>query len=204
MAIADHDLDGVPVTQGRGPIDSLDPLQVARRIVDCLEDAGVCYALGGALAYGFWGPPRGTLDVDLDVFEVADRLEVVFQALVASGVTVDEVEARLSVDERGDFRGSFQGMRVDVFVAFNAYHEAVRERRVQRQILGRPMWILSAEDTIIFKVLFDRGKDWIDLERLIALRKSSLDRDYIRGWLRQWVDSDDGRLARLEALWAKP
>lgn len=191
------------MTQGAG-LDPLDPLQVARRIVDCLEEAGICYALGGALAYGFWGPPRGTLDVDLDVFEETSRLGAVFRALAAAGVTLDEAEARLSVDDRGDFRGSFRGMRIDVFVAFNDFHTEVRSRRVQRQILGRPMWILSAEDTIIFKVLFDRGKDWVDLERLIALRKNSLDREYIRGWLRQWLDSTDDRLARLETLWRKP
>lgn len=153
------------------------------------------------MAYGYWGPPRGTLDVDLDVFEGTDRLDVVFGALVAAGVIVDEAEARRTVDERGDFRGSYHGMRIDVFVAFNEYHAAVRDRRVQRQILGRPMWILSAEDTLIFKVLFDRGKDWIDLERLIALRKGSLDREYVCDWLRRWLDAGDDRLTRLEALW---
>lgn len=189
------------MTRTEDPPDPLDPLQVARWIADRLESNGICYALGGALAYGFWGPPRGTLDVDLDIFEGTDRLDAVFAAFVAAGVTVDEAEARRSVEERGDFRGSFGGMRIDVFVAFNEYHAAVRDRRVQRLILGRLTWILSAEDTIIFKVLFDRGKDWIDLERLIALRKTSLDQGYVREWLRQWLDPGDDRLIRLEALW---
>lgn len=189
------------MTPAGDPVDPLDPLQVARRIADSLESAGITYALGGALAYGFWGPPRGTLDVDLDVFEAIDRLDVVFGALSEAGVRVDEEEARRSVLDRGDFRGSFDGMRVDVFVAFNEYHDAVRDRRVERQVLGRPMWLLSAEDTIIFKVLFDRAKDWVDLERLCALRKGTLDREYVRGWLRRWLDADDERLARLEALW---
>lgn len=40
------------MTRTDGPVDPLDPLQVARRIADSFEAAGICYALGGALAYG--------------------------------------------------------------------------------------------------------------------------------------------------------
>ncbi|MHB1846249.1 MAG: hypothetical protein ACYCWW_15610 [Deltaproteobacteria bacterium] len=42
---------------------------------------GIPYAVGGALAYSFWGIPRATLDVDLNVFVRDERWEEVFSAL---------------------------------------------------------------------------------------------------------------------------
>jgi hypothetical protein len=40
----------------------------AQRIADALESAGVSYAIGGALALAVAGVPRGTADVDVNVF----------------------------------------------------------------------------------------------------------------------------------------
>jgi hypothetical protein len=40
-----------------------DSVQVARDLAAALEAGGCEYALGGAIALGFWAEPRGTLDV---------------------------------------------------------------------------------------------------------------------------------------------
>jgi hypothetical protein len=44
------------------------PVELARRLADALEAAGVPYALGGALAFNPYGPPRATKDVDINIF----------------------------------------------------------------------------------------------------------------------------------------
>jgi len=43
-------------------------VDAAQRIADTLEDAGMSYAIGGALALAIAGVPRGTADVDVNVF----------------------------------------------------------------------------------------------------------------------------------------
>lgn len=43
----------------------LDPAALAVRFGRALEQAGVPYAIGGAIAHGFWGVPRGTRDLDV-------------------------------------------------------------------------------------------------------------------------------------------
>ena len=47
---------------------------VARRLADAFEAAGIDYAIGGAIAYGMHAPPRATNDVDVNTF--ADLAEL--------------------------------------------------------------------------------------------------------------------------------
>jgi len=44
------------------------PAEVARVLADALDRRGLPYAVGGALALGFYAPPRATLDeIERDV-----------------------------------------------------------------------------------------------------------------------------------------
>jgi hypothetical protein len=60
--------------------------------------------------------------------------------------------------------------------------------------------VLSAEDLLVFKVLFDRDKDWRDLEELIYAQADELDAAYAKGWLERILGKADPRLRRLDAL----
>ena len=51
---------------------------VARRLADRLDENGIPYAIGGALALGVWGAPRNTVDVDISVFVDPADLERLF------------------------------------------------------------------------------------------------------------------------------
>jgi hypothetical protein len=59
-----------------------DALDAALRIARAFETHGVPYAIGGALAYGLYGIPRATNDVDVNVFLTPERLDGVLAALV--------------------------------------------------------------------------------------------------------------------------
>ena len=43
-----------------------DAVSASVRVTRPLEARGIPYAIGGAVAYGFWGVPRATVDVDLN------------------------------------------------------------------------------------------------------------------------------------------
>jgi hypothetical protein len=51
-----------------------DPLEAGLALAAAFEAAGISYALDGALAYGIWGIPRATLDVDINIFVDGDEL----------------------------------------------------------------------------------------------------------------------------------
>lgn len=91
-------------------------------------------------------------------------------------------------------------MRIDVFLPSIPFSlEAARTRVRVTDDAGWSGWFLSAESVAVFKLLFFRGKDIVDLERLVAAR-DSLDRDYVRRWIVDMMGEDDERVQRWDAL----
>jgi hypothetical protein len=93
-------------------------------------------------------------------------------------------------------------MPVDLFVVAIPLHESAARRTVEVSLLGQTIRILSAEDLTLFKLLFFRGKDLVDIERILAVQGRTLDRDYIRRWLIDCVGADDIRVTRWDLLCA--
>jgi len=60
--------------------------------------------------------------------------------------------------------------------------------------------VLSAEDLLVYKLVFDREKDWRDVAEVIYAADQSLDLDYVREWLTRIASPGDPRLARLERV----
>jgi hypothetical protein len=179
---------------------ALDPAALAVRFARVLEAAGVPYAIGGAIAYGFWGVPRGTRDLDVNVFLPADRADAVVETLVVAGLEIDRTVARATALERGDARGLYDDIPVDLFFLSIPLHESAARRTVQVTLLDTPIRVLSAEDLTVFKLLFFRGKDVVDVERLVAVQGDRLDRSYVRSWLVACVGEDDERVRRWDAI----
>lgn len=178
----------------------VDAAEVARQIADTLEAASVPYAIGGAIAYGFFGPPRGTFDVDVNVFVEPGESGRVLDALSAAGLTFDRAACMKSAADRGDAQVYHGPMRVDLFFNSIPVHESAQKRAVVVSLQGRPLRVLSAEDTAIFKMLFFRGKDLTDLERLLASMGPKLDRAYVRDWLIATVGEADHRVQKWDQL----
>mgnify|MGYP001561780867 CR=1 FL=1 len=167
-----------------------------------LERRGLPYAIGGALAFGVWSNPRNTNDVDLNIFVDDSRLDEAFAALEAAGTTLDRAQARRDSARQGMFVGQFAGYRIDVFTpSIDFSHEAARTRR--RVTVGDEAFdFLSPEAIGLFKLMFFRGKDRVDLERLVA-SQPGLDRSYVRAHLLAWFKEDDARVKFWDALVAQ-
>lgn len=171
-----------------------DALSLAFRLAGALEAAGVPYAIGGALAYGLWGDPRGTHDVDINLFVDSNGLDRALDAMSVCGLVIDRQAAR-AADRRGDVMiGWCEGTRIDLFTPSIPFSwEAGTTRVVVEGPLGSAAF-LSAEATAIFKLLFFRPKDLVDVEKLVAVQGADLDRDYIRRWLVDMMGEEDERV----------
>jgi hypothetical protein len=177
--------------------------EAAQRIADALEEAGLPYAIGGALALAIAGVPRGTADVDVNVFVGEDRVADVIDALRRVGVEVDATAAVARAHHDGMFVGRWDGMRIDVFLPSIPFAEEAGLTRIRvTDDTGWSGWFLSAEAIAVFKLLFFRGKDVVDLERLVAVR-AELDRDYVRRWIVEMMGDSDERVARWDAIVAR-
>jgi hypothetical protein len=178
----------------------MDATEAAVHFAKALQAAHVPYAIGGAIAYGFFGAARGTHDVDINLFVEGDQVRPALTALISAGLEIDEPLSLVSAAERGDARGVFRGLPVDLFFNSIPVHERAAQRTREVTLHGVSIRVLSPEDTAVFKMLFFRGKDLIDVERLLGIMQSSLDRAYVRSALIEVVGEDDFRTRKWDEL----
>jgi hypothetical protein len=176
-----------------------DPLDAALQIAAALDRSKISYALGGALAYGFWAVPRGTVDVDVDVFASEPELSVVFRTLESLGIQINEIEARAQEKSQGMFIGRWGPYRIDIFTPSIAFSREAEATRVRRSLGSGEAWILSAEAIAVFKLLFFRTKDLADLERLVAIHVE-LQVDYVRRHVAEMMGEDDERVTAWDRI----
>ena len=177
--------------------------ELARSIADALERHGLKYAIGGALALGFYAAPRATVDVDVNVFvPPSSGLAAALAALTDAGFVADqdEIALRQRALAEGQFRGRSAGLRVDVFVPAIPYYEELAQRRCQVTLLGRPLWILAAADLVVLKLMFFRRRDLADVEAVLRDQRAGLDRAFVRAKLTQLVGEEDERLTAFAAI----
>lgn len=159
------------------PQDSLD---AAKHVARELEQLGQEYALGGALALGFWGTPRETLDVDVTVFVPKEQPEECVRILQAIGCELIPSEAMASLREHGFCRTQWQGITVDVFVPLISFYDTAKARRKRLLLEEQPAMFWDAETLSIFKMMFFREKDLADVRQILTVQGQTLDRNWIR------------------------
>jgi len=177
--------------------------EIVLLLAEALSGAGIPYAVGGAIAYGFYGAPRGTVDVDLNIFVSAGEARPALETLRKAGLSLDMDKAMDSLIRRGDARATFTGVRVDLFVNSIDLHESAMRRTVPVQLSGRQIRILSAEDLALFKLIFFRPKDVEDVKRMVARIGKRFDVEYTRKHLVDMLGEDDERVTTLDEILSK-
>ncbi len=162
---------------------------------DSLERAGIPHAVGGAIALGYCTlDPRGTRDVDFNVFVGTERAREVLAALPEE-VEVDS--ERLERFERdGQVRLRSGATPVDLFLNVLPFHDHVARHVRRVPFEGRTIPILSCTALVVFKAMFDRTRDWADIEAMVEAR--SFDPEEATEWIRQML-GDDRRIEQLAA-----
>lgn len=177
-----------------------DPLDAGLKLARSFDMCGIPYALGGALAYGVWAIPRATIDVDVNVFTSDEELPRVFDALESLGIDVDRPGAAQAVAARGMFAVRWGRYRIDIFTPSIPFSEEAARTRRTHDIEGQRVTFLSAEALAVFKLLFFRPKDIVDLERMIAVQGEHLDHAYVRQQLVAMMGEDDPRTMKWDEL----
>ena len=159
------------------------------------------HAFGGAIALAYYATPRATIDIDVNVFVGVDRADEVLALLEALGTAPLSAKEREQLRRDEQVRVHWDATPVDLFFSYDALHQSCLERR-QRVPFGNgdSIHVLAAEDLLIFKVVFDRDKDWRDIEELVYALADELDGAYARDWLKRIVGERDPRYRRLNEV----
>jgi hypothetical protein len=167
-------------------------------IHEALKAARIPHAIGGALALAYYAEPRATIDIDLNVFVSPKQWENVIGALTPLGVDAGGLEAEALLRD-GQCRLWWSQNPIDLFFTNEPFHEAMSKRTRRLPFAGETLPFLAPEDLVVCKALFDRPKDWVDIEQIL-LSTEGLDFADVETWLERMAGKDDPRLKRLAEL----
>lgn len=163
---------------------------------DALREAGFPHAIGGAIALGYCTlEARGTQDVDVNVFVDPSRTREVLAAL-PEGVRVRGQDVE-KAERDGQVRLLWDATPIDLFFSVLPFHDEV-ERNVRQVSFGdRTIPVLDCTGLAVFKAMFGRSRDWVDIEAMVEAR--SFDVEEATRWIRELV-GDDPRIEKLAEL----
>jgi hypothetical protein len=174
-------------------------------LANALRDADIPHAFGGALALAYYSTPRGTHDIDINFFVDVDEAQGVLDVLQRLNVNTQGAGVIARIRNDGQIRLHWDHTPIDLFFSYDALHDACMERR--RSVPfgdDAEITVLSAEDLVIFKALFDRPKDWNDIAEILYAMGRNLETEYSTSWLERILDPEDARLLRYRELLHAP
>lgn len=171
-------------------------------IDEALRAARIPHAIGGAIALAYYATPRVTIDVDVNVFVAAERWRDVVEVLAAVGVDAGELDSG-ALERDGQCRLWWGDNPIDLFFTYDPIHMEMRRDQRRVPFAGTTIPILAPEHLLVCKAMFDRQKDWLDIEQML-IASDELDVDASRRWLERMVGEGDERLERLQALERTP
>jgi hypothetical protein len=157
------------------------------------------HAFGGALALAYYAEPRSTIDIDVNVFIPVARFAEVAEPLIQLGAAADDPSVEALVRRDGQARVMWEATPIDLFFSYDAFHEAA-SRACQLVPFGEAtIPILGADHLIVCKVVFDRPKDWVDIQAMIAAGATINAAEVLR-WVGRIAGDGDPRYDRIAAL----
>jgi hypothetical protein len=139
-----------------------------------LKDRALPHAFGGAIALAYCvEEPRGTRDLDVNIFVDAGEAERALAAL-PDGVRVEDKDIE-AVKGDGQTRLFWDGVPVDVFLNNLPLHEEVANEVLWVSLKKEQIPVLDCASLVVFKSLFNRTRDWGDIEEVALTTPEDVD-----------------------------
>ncbi len=163
-------------------------LDILLSVTQRLNQAGISYMLGGAMALGFYTSPRMTRDIDI-VVELRPEDGLRLHALFTDGWYADSSAIADAIRTRRMFNVIHlkSMIKVDFIVRkLEAFDDSAFQRRNLMSLEGQPISVVSVEDLILSKLRWGApsgsSKQAADVAALLA-SSELLDWAYIEYWL---------------------
>lgn len=169
---------------------------------EMLDSMRVPHQFGGAVALAWYRSPRATTDVDLNVTVAPEDAAPILGALTHLGVTITRSN-RLAIQRDGQARLDWDGSYLDLFFATLDLHGEMA--RSAREVSFGPVQIpiLSPEHLVVCKAVFDRPKDWVDIEEMVDWG-TEIDKEVVMRWVDEILGETSEQHARLGDLLNPP
>lgn len=163
-----------------------------------LNGAGIRHAFGGAIALAYYAEPRATIDIDLNVFIPTERWTDIASSLTPLGVRTGDLDP-VALKRDGQCRLWWGRTPLDLFFSYDRIHKEMRKGAWKVPFDSATLPILSPEHLTVCKAMFDRPKDWLDIEQIL-IAAEDLDTGEIEAWLERMAGNSDQRTRRFRGL----
>jgi hypothetical protein len=129
--------------------------------VSALDQAGIPHMLAGSFASSLHGLARTTADIDLVIDPPSGAIGQFLEALDRDRYYVDEDTARSSVDDQSQFNviDTHTGWKIDLIIRKSRpFSNTEFSRRSPATVVGVPVFVATAEDTILAKLEWARDR----------------------------------------------
>jgi hypothetical protein len=177
-----------------------DLIELLPRLARAIEREQEEYVVGGAIALGYWANPRATVDIDLTIFLPHTEPARCVNFLHRIGCDVLATKAIPTITEHGFCQTKVDGIRVDVFFPSSDFYKTAKKRARQVDLEGQPIMIWDAESICVFKMMFFRKKDFLDVEQVLRTQGDRLDRQWVRERLVELFGQRDPRISQWDEI----
>lgn len=159
-------------------------------IISLLDRIGINYMLTGSVAASYHGRPRATHDSDVVIDPTQVQLDLLIHGLLGAGFYLNADRALLALESRRPFNviETRHACKIDLIIRRDRpfSREEFGRRASVDLSLGRPVSIVSAEDSVLSKLEWARAagdseRQLSDAAGVVAVNRS-LDRAYIERW----------------------
>ena len=161
--------------------------------------SGIPHAFGGALALAYYAEPRSTIDIDVNVFVTAERFPEVAERLGPLGAATDDPVVAELASRDGQVRVLWDDTPIDLFFSYDPFHEAADRGSRLVPFGDATIPVLGPEHLVVCKAVFDRSKDWVDIEAMLDAG-TAVDAAEVLRWVGRIAGDDDPRYDRVAAL----
>lgn len=164
---------------------------------EALTHAQLAHAFGGAIALAYCTEePRGTRDLDVNIFSNPRDAAKVLEGLPDEvAIRREDVE---TAEREGQVRVWWEDTPIDVFMDVHELHERFAREIRWVSFEDQTIPVLGCTALILFKALFNRTKDWGDIEEMVEANAGDLPKAV--EWLKSLLGPEDSIVKRLDSL----
>lgn len=166
--------------------------ELLKSISSFLDKQNISYMITGAWSVIYYGRPRASHDIDFVVElhdEEIDKVLKFFKELSEDYlVPIDDIKEAIEKKSQFNILHLPTALKLDFWLLTDDLFDKSRfSRRKKVKILEQPMWIASAEDTILQKLRWYKEakieKHLIDAAFVYQIQESNLNKKYLQNWI---------------------
>ena len=168
-----------------------------KSVVEKLQQAGIDYVICGSIAASFYGVERSTQDVDIIINPTEEQLTKLLKLLddayyVSSGAALEAVK-QSAMFNLIDVENAW---KADLIIRKKTgFHTEEFHRKRKERLLGKDLYVLSPEDSILSKLVWAKQSrselQYRDVMTILEIQAGHLDMKYLGKWAKALNVEDD-------------